>query len=41
MFIYCWFIEYFEGLILVDIGEISRIYEVGYLLSGGFYYKVV
>lgn len=38
---YCWLIEHAEGLILVDTGETSRIYEVGYLPRGGLYHKAV
>jgi len=39
--IYCWLIEHPEGLILVDTGETAKIYEKGYLPSGGIYHKVV
>ncbi|MBX2877964.1 MAG: N-acyl homoserine lactonase family protein [Saprospiraceae bacterium] len=38
---YCWLIEHSNGLILVDTGETSKIYEPGYLPKGGLYHKAV
>ncbi len=39
--IYSWLIESEGQLILVDMGETARIYEEGYLPSGGPYHKAV
>ncbi len=39
--IYCWLIKMDDQLILVDTGDTAKIYQEGYLPSGGLYHKAV
>lgn len=39
--IYSWLIQTDDELILIDTGETAKIYEKGYLPSGGLYHKAV